>query len=64
MSWWKRRKCASCKKVLKEKNGIHDLRLQTAEGLVELEICGECSEFWDKSAEVLSTGKKLNEQSV
>jgi len=58
MSWWKRRKCASCKRVLKEKHGIHELRVQTADGLIELEICGDCSVFWDKSAEVLNERRK------
>lgn len=54
MSWWKRRKCATCKKILKKKNPIHELRVDTADGLVELEICSDCARFWDKSAEVLS----------
>lgn len=54
MSWWKRRKCATCKKILKPKSGIHELRVQTAEGLLEFEVCGSCARFWDGSAEVLS----------
>lgn len=58
MSWWKRKKCASCKKVLKSKHPIHELRLQTADGLVELEICEECARFWDGSADVLGKGRK------
>ena len=58
MSWWKRKKCASCKKVLKPKHGIHELRLGTADGVVGLEVCGDCARFWDKSADVLNTGRK------
>ena len=61
MSWWKRKKCATCKKVLKPKHGIHELRLNTAEGVVDLEVCGDCARFWDMSAEVLNRGKKNDE---
>lgn len=61
MSWWKRKKCATCKKVLKPKHGIHELRLNTAEGVVEMEVCDECSRFWDMSAEILNRGKKNDE---
>jgi len=50
---WSRKKCATCNSVLKEKKGIHELRLNTADGIVEIEICGECADFWDKSADVL-----------
>jgi RNase P subunit RPR2 len=51
--WWKRKKCATCKTVLKPKRGIHELRLNAADGVVDLEICGKCADFWDKSADVL-----------
>lgn len=61
MSWWKRKKCATCKKVLKPEHGIHELRLNTAEGVIDMEVCGECSRFWDMSAEILNRGKKNDE---
>jgi hypothetical protein len=63
---WKRKKCATCKAVLKENNGIHELRINTAEGIVDLEICGDCADFWDKSADVLQRRGKVSkdEQSV
>lgn len=64
MSWWKRKKCATCGTVLKAKKGIHELRLNTADGMAELEICGECARFWDKSAEVLQKRGRDNDQSV
>lgn len=64
MSWWKRRKCATCKKVLKAKNPVHELRVGTADGVIDLEICDDCARFWDKSAEVLSKGKPENDESV
>lgn len=61
--FWKRKKCATCKTVLKEKKGIHELRLNTADGIVEIEICGECADFWDKSADVLlSRGKDSKDE--
>lgn len=61
MSWWKRRKCATCKKVLKNKHMVHELRVNTADGLVDLEICEDCARFWDGSAEVLSRRGKAKE---
>lgn len=67
MSWWKRKKCASCRDILKPKKGIHELRLNTADGVVELEVCGECARFWDTSADVLGKGRKKDdsdEQSI
>ena len=58
MSWWKRRKCASCKKVLKKNKPVHELRLGTADGMLELEVCEDCSRFWDMSADILNKGQK------
>lgn len=58
MTWWKRRKCATCKKVLKAKHPIHEIRIEAADGNIELEVCEDCARFWDKSAEVLSSGRK------
>lgn len=54
MSWWKRKKCGTCRKVLKKKHPIHELRVDTADGVVELKICQDCARFWDGSAKVLS----------
>jgi RNase P subunit RPR2 len=61
MSWWKRKKCGTCKKVLKKKNSSHELRLQTADGMLEVEICDKCARFWDASAEVLTKGRKKDD---
>lgn len=58
MSWWKRRKCATCKKVLKpKKQPVHELRVGTADGIIELEVCDACSIFFDKTAEVINKPK-------
>jgi DNA/RNA endonuclease YhcR with UshA esterase domain len=59
----KRKKCATCKNVLKEQTGIHELRINTADGTMDLEICSECADFLDKSADVLLKGQK-NEQRI
>lgn len=67
MSWWKRRKCKTCKKVLKANKPVHELRLQTADGIHEVEICDDCANFFDKSAEVLTQknkGSKEDEQPI
>lgn len=63
MSWWKRRKCATCKKVLKKKKPIHELRVETADGLVDLEICNDCARFWDGTAKVLSRREEKDDES-
>lgn len=64
VSWWKRKKCATCKKVLKPKHGLHELRLDTADGQLELEICSDCADFWDKSADVLQKRGNDNGESI
>lgn len=62
MSWWKRRKCATCNKVLKpKKQPVHELRVGTADGIVELEVCEQCANFFDKSAEVLVKSRKKDD---
>lgn len=59
MSWWKnRKKCPVCEEKYKKNVGFHELRIQTADGVLELEICESCADFFDKSAEVLSSGRK------
>lgn len=59
MSWWKsKKKCPVCSVKYKKNVVFHELRLQTADGLIEIEICESCADFFDKSAEVLSAGRK------
>lgn len=62
VSWWKRKKCPLCKTVLKKKNGIAELRLDTADGPIEMEICMGCSTVLDKSAELLNGPRKENKK--
>ncbi len=58
--FWKRKKCATCSAALTEKSGIHELRIDTVDGIFDLEICSTCADFWDKSADVLQKRKKDN----
>lgn len=52
MSWWKRPKCSGCSKKLKKGQKLHVLRLNTLDGEIEMEVCNECADFWDKSIDV------------
>ena len=65
MSWWKRKKCPLCKSVVKPKHKLSEVRLETADGPLELEVCTKCAYILDKSADILlgkprdvSNGKK------
>lgn len=53
MSWWKRKKCPLCKSVIKPKHKLSEVRLETADGPLELEVCPKCAYILDKSADVL-----------
>lgn len=53
MSWWKRKKCPLCKTVIKKKHKTAEFRIETADGLLELEVCGKCAHVMDKSADIL-----------
>lgn len=53
MSWWKRKKCGICKKVLKKNKKTSNLEMQTADGPVQYEVCEDCSKFFDALTEVL-----------
>lgn len=51
------KKCKVCTtNKIKEDPAI--IRLQTADGVVEVEVCDECADFFDKSADVLSKRRK------
>lgn len=57
--WLRKPKCYTCDNALPEHPGI--LRLETADGLEEVEICDFCSEFFDKSAHILQNKKSEDE---
>lgn len=62
MSWWKRKKCPLCKTVLKPKYKTAELRLDTAEGPLELTICMGCSTVLDKSTELLNGSRRTKQE--
>ncbi len=54
---WKK-KCPICMDKYSKKAVFHELRLETADGTVSLEICEKCADFFDKSADVIMKGRK------
>ena len=71
MAWWKNPKCPVCRKKLKRGQPLHELQLETAEGPHTLEICGDCANFFDKSADAIKNnmskrfeGQKRNDKPV
>jgi ribosome-binding protein aMBF1 (putative translation factor) len=46
-------KCKTCGRKFKKDEAKHIIRLETHDGVAELEICEECADFWDLSADVL-----------
>lgn len=53
MSWWKRKKCPLCKSVIKKNMKLSEVRIDTADGILELEVCPKCAYVIDKSADLL-----------
>ena len=54
--FFKKNICPVCDIKTKE-TLVAELRLETSEGLHILKVCKDCSDFFEKSAEVLSKGK-------
>lgn len=50
---FKKIRCKGCNKKIKEGEETADLRLDTADGPIELLICNDCAQFWDMSADIL-----------
>jgi hypothetical protein len=40
---------------------FHEMRLSTDDGVVSLEICEKCADFFDKSAEVIMKGRQQDD---
>lgn len=58
----KRKKCKLCRKVIKAKHNVHEVRVATGEGTLELEVCAGCAFVLDKSADVLTKQRPKKEQ--
>jgi ribosome-binding protein aMBF1 (putative translation factor) len=53
LAWWKRKKCPLCKSVIKPKHKVSEVRIDTADGPLELEVCPKCAYILDKTADIL-----------
>jgi len=53
----KKKSCPVCNDNYPLEETFHELRLQSKDGVNSLEICNNCADFFDKSAEVLK-GKR------
>lgn len=47
------KRCKTCSKKFKKGEETASIRMDTLEGVHEIEICLECADFFDQSAEVL-----------
>ena len=62
MTWLSRSKrCAVCEEKYHKSVPFHEMRLSTDDGVVSLEICEKCADFFDKSAEVIMKGRQEDE---
>lgn len=62
MTWFKRNKtCAVCEDKYPKSTPFHEMRMKTDEGTVSLEICENCADFFDKSADVIMKGRNQDE---
>lgn len=62
MTWFSRSKtCAVCEDKYHKSVPFHEMRLNTDEGVVSLEICEKCADFFDKSADVIMRGGQKDE---
>lgn len=58
MIWFNRNKtCAVCEEKYLKSVPFHEVRVNTDDGMVSLEICDKCADFFDKSAEVIMKGR-------
>ena len=62
MTWFNRNKhCAVCEVKYLKSVPFHEMRVNTDEGVVSLEICEKCADFFDKSAEVIMKGRQQDD---
>jgi len=56
-------KCGGCDKRLKKSEDAI-LKLDTAEGPIEMKLCNECAGLWNASAEILRNKKDAGSKSA
>jgi hypothetical protein len=62
MTWLSRSKrCDVCDEKYLKSVPFHEMRLNTDDGVVSLEICEKCADFFDKSADVIMKGGQQDE---
>jgi hypothetical protein len=62
MTWLSRSKrCSVCDEKYHKSVPFHEMRLSTDDGVVSLEICEKCADFFDKSAEVIMKGRQQDD---
>lgn len=54
---WKKKTCPVCEDKYPKTAQFHELRLETLDGILELEICEKCADFLDESADVIMKGR-------
>jgi hypothetical protein len=62
MIWMSRSKhCAVCEVKYHKSVSFHEVRLNTDDGVVSLEICEKCADFFDESAEIIMKGRRQDD---
>jgi hypothetical protein len=56
--WWKSKKCKVCKAKLRKDIEYPLIRLKSSDGMEEIEVCNNCANFFEGSADVLNKGKE------
>ncbi len=54
---WKKKTCPVCGDKYPKTARFHELRLETLDGVIELEICEKCADFLDESADIIMKGR-------
>jgi uncharacterized Zn finger protein len=47
------KKCNGCGRKIKKNETMSELRINSASGIITMEVCNECGDFWDASTEFL-----------
>jgi hypothetical protein len=59
VSWFNRNKlCSVCEDKYLKSVPFHEVQVNTDDGMISLEICEKCADFFDKSADVIMKGRK------
>lgn len=59
-----KKKCEICKDKYPKETSFHEIRLSTQNGLISLEICERCADFFDKSADIMRKREDVKDEPV